>query len=493
MSHLTLPLLRCRGLARRLTQRLAHRLAPRLAPQLAWAVLGLACAPALTQAAEAQQFTLANGMTLIVKPDHRAPTAVHMLWVRVGSMDEVDGASGVAHVLEHMMFKGTPTVKAGDFSRQVAALGGRENAFTSKDYTGYFQQIPAQRLEDVMRLESDRFANSQWSDEDFRKELEVVKEERRMRTEDNPRARLHEALDAMVWQAAPYRRPIVGWMADLESLTPEDARSFYRRWYTPGNAAVVVAGDVEPAQVRALAEKYYGSLAAPPVPARKPRTEPEQAGLRRLEFKAPAEQAYVVLSFKVPSLSVAALRGEALSASDRDALALTLLSAVLDGYDSARLARALTQDADHVADSAGSYCGLLGRGPQLCTLYGVPARGKTAAQVEEALRAQVARLAREGVAEAELLRVKNQWLASEIYKLDSVFNQGRILGSNWAVGLPLDGDERLMALLRAVTPAQVQDVAQRYFGDDALTVATLLPQPVDKTRKPRVAPAGARH
>ena len=272
--------------------------------------------------ATAQQFTLKNGMSLIVKPDHRAPTAVHMVWVRVGSMDEVDGTSGVAHVLEHMMFKGTPTVKAGDFSRQVAVLGGRENAFTSKDYTGYFQQIPASRLEDVMKLESDRFAHNQWSDEDFRKELEVVKEERRMRTEDNPHARLHEAMDAAIYQASPYRRPIVGWMSDLEALTPDDARAFYQRWYTPLNATVVVAGDVDVPQVRRWAEKYYGSLRAHVLPARKPREEPPQSGMRRIDFKAPAEQAYVALAFKVPGMAAAALDPAKTDAASDDALAL---------------------------------------------------------------------------------------------------------------------------------------------------------------------------
>ena len=440
-----------------------------------------------------QQFTLKNGMSLIVKPDHRAPTAVHMVWLRVGSMDEVDGTSGVAHVLEHMLFKGTPTVKAGDFSRKVAALGGRENAFTGKDYTGYFQQIPANRLEDVMQLEADRFANSQWSDEDFRKELEVVKEERRLRTEDSPHARLHEAMDATIYQASPYRRPIVGWMSDLEAMTPDDARAFYQRWYTPLNATVVVAGDVDVTQVRSWAEKYYGGLRTHPVPARKPREEPPQSGMRRIGFKAPAEQAYVALAFKVPSLSPAALDPAASDTGSDDALALTVLSAVLAGYDNARLERALTQGTDPVADSAGAWCGMAARGPQLCSLYGVPATGKTAAQVERALRDQVALVAAQGVTEAELQRVKNQWVAGEIYKLDSVFNQARILGVNWVNGFPLNSDERLIARLRAVTGAQVKDVASRYFGDDALTVATLLPQPLDKTRKPRSAPTSARH
>ena len=444
-----------------------------------------AAASTASTASQVTQFTLANGMTVIVKPDKRAPTAVQMVWVRVGSMDEVDGTSGVAHVLEHMLFKGTASLKPGEFSRKVAALGGRENAFTTRDYTGYYQQIPSQRLADVMRLEADRFANNQWPDEEFKKELEVVKEERRMRTEDSPRALMMEAMNATIYQASPYRRPVVGWMNDLDAMTPNDAREFYQRWYVPANATLVVAGDVDVAQVRALAEQTYGRIAARPVPTRKPRVEPAQAGIRRIEFKAPAEQAYVALAFKVPQF-------ESFEASD-DAFALTVLSAVLDGYSGARLDRALTQGDARVADSAGAYNGFSGRGPQLFFLDGVPAPGKTAEQVEAALRAQITRVAQEGVSEAELNRVKTQWVASEIYKQDSVFNQARSLGAQWVQGMALDADERMIARLRGVTAAQVQAVATKYFGDDQLTVATLRPQPLEPNRKPRTAPTGARH
>jgi zinc protease len=437
---------------------------------------------------KAQQFTLANGMSLIVKPDRRAPTAVHMVWLRVGSMDEVDGSSGIAHLLEHMLFKGTPKVPAGEFSRQVAALGGQENAFTGKDYTGYYQQIPSNRLENVMRLESDRFANNQWPEDEFKRELEVVKEERRLRTEDSPRSLFWEHLNAETFVASPYRRPIVGWMSDLDSMTPQDARDFYKRWYVPANAVVIVAGDVDVAEVKKLADKYYGSIPARPVPPRKPRIEPEQFGLRRMEFKAPADQAYVALAFKVPQLT----SFESTPEND-DALALTVLSAVLDGYSGARLDRALTQGADRVADSAGASNGLSGRGPQLFTLDGVPAKGKTPEQVEAALRAEVAKVARDGITEAELSRVKTQWVAGEVYKRDSVMNQARELGSNWVEGFALDADERLIEKLRAVTAAQVQAVAAKYFGDDQLTIGMLRPQPVDRNRKPRTPPPGSRH
>ncbi|WP_295378810.1 pitrilysin family protein [uncultured Pseudacidovorax sp.] len=430
-----------------------------------------------------QQFRLANGMTLIVQPDHRAPTAVQMLWVRVGSVDELDGTSGVAHVVEHMMFKGSAQLKPGEFSRRVAALGGRENAFTTRDYTGYYQQIPVERLEEAMRLEADRFASNQWPDDEFKREIEVVKEERRMRTEDQPRALLGEQQNAAIFDASPYRRPVVGWMSDLSAMTPDDVRAFYRRWYVPDNAAVVVAGDVDPQKVRAMAERYYGRIPARAVPIRKPYTELPQRGIRRIEFKAPAEQAYVSLAFRVPQL-------DSLD-EDSDAWALLVLAAVLDGYNGSRLDRALVRGPERVADGVSAGYGLYGRGPQLFYLTGVPAAGKTTEAVEAALRAQVARIAQEGVSEAELARVKTQWVASETYKRDSVMAQARELGSQWVQGLPLDADARMLARLLAVTPAQVQAVAGRYFGDDQLTVATLRPQPMSSAAKRPRSPFGS--
>lgn len=434
------------------------------------------------------EYKLANGLTLIVQPDRRAPTAVHMLYVRAGSMDEVDGTTGVAHVLEHMMFKGTPTTKPGEFSRLVAALGGRENAFTTRDTTGYFQQIPAGKLEEVIRLEADRFARNQWADDEFKREVEVVKEERRSRTEDSPRAMLFEQLTATIYQASPYRRPVVGWMSDLDALTAQDVRDFHRRWYVPANSAVVIAGDVDPQEVRRLVEKHYGSIPARPVPARKPREEPEQNGMRRLELKAPADQSFVTLAFKVPQL-----RSFERTPENDDALALTVLGAVLDGYEGARLGRALTQGPDRVADSVDAGNGLWGRGPQLFTLTGIPAPGKTPEQVETALRAQVARVAREGVTDAELKRVLTRWIAGEIYKLDSVMNQARELGTAWVLGLPLDADQRLMARLGEVTADQVKSVAARYFGDERLSVGILRPLPPDPNRKPRQPAVPLRH
>ncbi len=460
-----------------------------------------ACAPGASSAESkactaVRRYTLANGMAVIVKPDHRAPTAIHMVLVRVGSMDEVDGTSGVAHAVEHMMFKGTSTLKPGDFSRKVAALGGRENAFTTRDYTGYYQQIPVEKLADVMALESDRFAGNRWDDDEFKREIEVIKEERRMRTDDSPRAQLGEAQMAAVYNASPYRRPVIGWMNDLDAMTPDDVRGFYRRWYTPANAALVVVGDVDPDQVLALAQRHYGGIPAAPVPVSKPRVEPQQTGIRQLSVKAPAEQAYVQLAFKVPRLDPRDLEtplDQPLKPAATDALSLTVLSAVLDGYSGARLFRALTQGSNRLADSADASNGLIGRGPQLFMLSGVPAPGKSTAALRDALREQVAKIAKDGVSEAELNRVKTQWIAGEVYQLDSVMNQARELGNYWIWEQPLDSGERLIERLKRITPAQVQDVAARYFGDDQLTVADLIPQPIDKNKKPRTPPPGSRH
>ena len=417
-----------------------------------------------------QQHTLANGLTLIIKPDHRAPTVAHMLWVRVGAMDEVDGTSGVAHVLEHMMFKGTPNLKPGEFSRRVAALGGRENAFTSRDMTAYHQQVPAAHLEAVMKLEADRFAHNQWADDEFKREIEVIKEERRQRVDDQPQATLHEALNATVWKAHPYRRPIIGWMADIESLAPDDVRSFHQRWYTPANAAVVIAGDVDPAQVLAWAQATYGQVPARAVPVRKPRTEPQQAGAQRIEVKAPAEQPYVALAFHAPRLIDP-------DAASQDALALVMLAAILDGYEGARLGRQLVQPpaGQRLADSAGAYFSGTGRGPGLFVLDATPAEGKDPTQLAQALRDAVAQVARNGVTATELDRVKNQWRAAEVYKLDAVFAQARELGSNWVQGWGVDASDRLLQSLRRVTAEQVQAVAGRYFGSEQSTLAVLVP------------------
>ena len=424
-----------------------------------------------------ERFTLSNGMTLLVGVNRRAPTAVHMVWLRVGSIDEVDGTSGVAHVVEHMMFKGTPSLAPGEYSKRIAALGGRDNAFTSRDATAYHQQIPASRLREVMELEADRFARNTWADDEFKREIEVIKEERRQRVDDSPRSQLYEMARAAMFTASPYRRPIIGWMNDLDAMTAQDVREFYQRWYVPANAAVVVAGDVDVQQVRQWAEQYYGAIPARALPARKPRLEPPQSGPRRIEHRARSSQPYVSLMFKVPQLDGQALEQSTLAPGPgRDALALTVLAGVLDGHSAARLDRALVQGDKRIALSAGAFNGLYGRGPQVFVLDGVPAEGTTAEQLMDALREQVARVAREGVSEVELARVKTQWMASQTYKRDALFSQANEMGSNWLQGFPIQADRLIVQHLRAITAQDVQSVAQRYFGDEQMTQAVLVPQ-----------------
>lgn len=427
---------------------------------------------------------LPNGMKVLVKPDRRAPTVAHMVWYRAGSMDEVNGRTGVAHVLEHMMFKGTATVPPGEFSKRVAAMGGRENAFTSRDYTGYFQQIHKSRLAEVMALESDRMANLRLSREEFDKEIKVVMEERRLRTEDRAMGVFYEQLMATAFTAHPYRAPIVGWMADLESMTVEDAQAWYDAWYSPSNAVLVVVGDVEPAQVVALARSTYGAVRARAVPQRKPQQEPDQRGLRRIQVKAPAENPYVALAFRVPGLRSIE--------SDREPFALELLSTVLDGGDSTRMTRNVVRGS-RIANRAGAGYSLTQRGPALFTLDGTPADGRTTAEVEQALRAEVARIAAEGVPAAELERAKVQYVSSRVYKRDSIFAQAMELAGLEMVGLSHRDADRILDGVRSVTSDEIRAVAAKYFGDDALTVATLLPQPPGAPRAAAAPAASTRH
>ncbi|THU01047.1 insulinase family protein [Lampropedia puyangensis] len=439
----------------------------------------------LQESATLAHYRLANGLEVIVKPDRRAPTAINMLWVRTGSIDEVDGTTGVAHILEHMMFKGSKHLAAGEFSRKVAELGGQDNAFTNKDYTGYYQQVPSNQLEAVMALEADRFQHNQWPDEEFKRELEVVKEERRMRTDDQPRAKLYEQLMATTYIASQERRPVIGWMSDLDHVTADDARAFYRKWYVPGNAAVVVVGNVEPKEVLTLAQKYYGAAPAVDLPVRKATQEPKQQGPRRIVLRDRAEQPVLIMAYKTPALT----NLQSPTTSDREALALMALSEVLSGYEGARLDRALTRGANRVADSADAGASTGGRsGNGLFFLSGVPATGKTNAELELGLRAAVQAVADKGITAQELKRVVTQWSAATVYGQDSMMAQANDLGSNWVEGLPLNATERTIELLRQVTPEQVQAVAKKYFSDDALTVAELIPQATDSSSTDQAKP-----
>lgn len=435
---------------------------------------------ALPAAADSNTFEtrLDNGMRLIVREDRRAPTAVHMVWYPVGSIDEVDGSSGLAHLLEHMMFKGTPGVGPGEFNRRVAAAGGRDNAFTSRDYTAYFQQVPKEKLDEMMALEADRMRHLSLDPKEFAQEIKVVMEERRMRTDDNPHAKLFEQMHAVAFQAHPYRRPIIGWMDDLVRMRVEDARAFYQRWYAPNNAWLVVVGDVDHREVFRQAAKHYGPIPARALPQRVNPQEPAQEGPRRLQVKAPADLPLLALAFKVPLLRDAA--------NDRDPYALQMLAAILDGYDAARLPKKLLRE-NRLALSVGAEYDATARGPGLFYLHGAPAAGKAVAELETALRGEIARIGKDGVAPAELERARAQLLAAQIYQRDSMFGQAMEIGQLESAGHHWQTRATMLDRLQAVTAAEVQAVAQKYFGDDGLTVATLDPQALAGQARPAAA------
>lgn len=450
-------------------------------PRIAVAFLALVCAGA-TAAAPLPQRVLANGMTVLVKEDHRSPVAVSMVWYRAGSMDEVSTSTGVAHMLEHMMFKGTGKVPAGEFSRTVARAGGRENAFTSRDYTAYHEQLHKSKLPLALELEADRMVNLTLAEEEFSKELKVVMEERRSRTDDDPHATLHEQMMAAIYTLHPYRTPVIGWMNDLRNMQRADARGWYEKWYAPNNATLVVAGDVEPEAVFALAEKFFGPIPARTLPERKPQVETPQLGVKRITVKAPAELPYLVMAYRAPVLRDVE--------KDWEPYALFVLNGILDGSDAARLNRNLVRKS-RVANSANSSYDLINRGPALFFLDGVPAEGHTVPEVESALREQIRILIDEGVSNEELLRVKAQVTASQVYARDSVYYQALRIGMLQTIGLPPDSSDIQVRKMQEVTAEQVREVARKYLIDDNLTVAVLDPQPLPGGKRPQPKPEGS--
>jgi zinc protease len=407
---------------------------------------------------------------------------VHLVLYRIGSVDEAKGHTGISHVLEHMMFKGTEQHPTGEFSRLVAQLGGRENAFTTSDYTGYFQQIGREHLAEMMKLEADRMANLVLAQKEFDQELRVVMEERRLRTEDRAQALVYEQFRAQAFVASPVRHPVIGWFSDLQALTVDELRDWYAQWYTPSNAIVVVVGDVSADDVWRQAEATYGQVKAHALPKRKPLDEPEQRGLRRAWVKAPAENPYVTMGFHVPRLNDVE--------RDTEPYALEVLAAVLDADENGRLTRNIVRGS-RVANQVGAGYDSITRGPTLFVLDGTPAEGHTTADVEQALREEVAKIARDGVAADELERIKTQYVAGEIYKRDSIMAQAMEIGSLEITGFTHRDADRILARIAAVTGDEVQAVAKKYFSsDDALTVATLLPQPLPEGARGAAPPPG---
>ena len=440
-----------------------HRL-PRLFPFLLLLVLAL---PARADMFGAQSFTLDNGMEVVVIPDHRAPVVTHMLWYRVGAADEPAGQSGIAHFLEHLMFKGTENTPDGEFSYIVARNGGTENAFTSYDYTAYFQNVAADRLELVMELEAERMTGLVMSDEDVETERQVILEERRMRTDNNPSAILAEQVRATQYYIHPYGWPVIGWNHEIEGLTHQDVVDFYRAHYAPNNAILVIAGDVTLEEVRPLAERIYGAIPAVELAPRERAADPPQSAARRVVMEDPrAAQPSIQLSYMAPTH---------VTGPSEQAYALEALAQVLSGSTTSRLYRDLVVDQG-VAATAGAWYDSDAVDPSRFGFWIVPADGRTAEEAEAALRVAIADLLAEGITEVELERAKSRMAADLIYARDSVSSIARWYGASLAVGLTIEEIEAWPERIAAVTVEQVNAAARAVFVPQTEVTGVLLPQ-----------------
>lgn len=412
-------------------------------------------------------FTLDNGLEVVVIPDRRAPVVTHMLWYRVGSADEDFGRSGYAHFVEHLLFKATENYEVGEFSRQVAEVGGRENAFTSYDFTGYFQQVAPDQLGTMMHFEADRMVNLALTDDVVLPELQVVIEERVQRIDNNPSALLGESINATLYPHHPYGVPIIGWMHEIEEMNLEGAMEFYRRHYGPNNAVLIVAGDVDPDDVRAMAEETYGQVPSNDAIVERQRvTEPPQMASRTVTLRdervgTPSVSMY----WHVPSYRMA---------EPGEGEALDLLAAVVGDGVRSRLHQSLIVEQG-IAASAGAYY----RGTSLDTttfvLYGTPRGGASVEDIEEALLAELRRIAEDGITERELEAVKRRFLRSTIFARDSQSGMARMFGAALTTGSTVEDILDWPDRLRAVSAEDVQNAARRHLANGPAVTGYLLP------------------
>ncbi|MEW4983347.1 MAG: pitrilysin family protein [Cycloclasticus sp.] len=410
---------------------------------------------------------LKNGLKVLVKEDHRAPVMVSQIWYKVGASYEHDGITGLSHVLEHMMFQGTDNLEPGEFSKIIAENGGRENAFTGADYTAYFQTMEASRLEVSIKLEAERMQKLKLQEKEFVKELQVVMEERRMRTEDKPQGQTYEYFKALAYTSSPYRNPIIGWMQDLADMTLTDLADWYKQWYSPNNATLVIVGDVQAERVFELAERYFGPIPQAVFKAVKKRVEVPQVGVRRSIIKQQAKVPYLLMGYKVPVLNSVE--------DDADVYALEVLSGILSGGRSARLASNLVRGSQVASNVSAGY-DMNARLPTLFLFDGSPVQGMSAEQLETAILGQVAKLQTDLVEQKELNRIKAQVIASSVYEKDSNFYQGMQLGMLETVGIGWRKADEYVDKVKAVTAEQVRAVAKTYLIEDHLTVVHMLPQ-----------------
>lgn len=419
---------------------------------------------------------LSNGMVVLVLKEPRAPLVSHQVWYRVGSRNEKLGKTGLSHLTEHLMFKGTDKLKAKEFSRLVQKAGGSDNAFTSKDYTAYFQNGPKTGLKRWMEMEADRMRGLKVDDQAFDTEKKVVLEERRLRTEDDPVSFLMEDALAAAYKAHPYQWPIIGWYNDIDSLSRQDFLNHYNTYYQPNNATLVVVGDVDPKEVVALAEAVYGKIPAGPEPPRVTAKEPRQYGERRVVVQREAQLPYMVMAYHVPNWE------------SPDAFALELLARLLAQGRSARLYHKLVYK-DRLALEAGADYDLDTADNSLFLFYGQPLPGKTIAQLERAIEAEIKKLQTDLVDEKELEKAKNQVSAAFYMSMDSLFYRGMVLGklattARWTL------IQEFIPKIQQVTAEDIRRVARQYLTADNRTLGVLLPEKSNRPTTSRYQPAG---
>ncbi|MEP7030098.1 MAG: pitrilysin family protein [Pseudolabrys sp.] len=422
-------------------------------------VLSASSASAQSSGIKIANFTLTNGLELVVIPDRRAPVVTHMIWYKVGAADETAGKSGLAHFLEHLMFKGTAKHPAGRFSTVVARIGGQENAFTSNDYTGYYQRVPTEQLKTVMEFEADRMTGLQLTDNVVLPERDVILEERNQRIENNPRARLGEQMDAALYLNNPYGKPVIGWRHEMETLSRDDAIAFYHRFYGPNGAVVVIAGDVEPEQARKLAEETYGKIKRNNAigPRARPQ-EPPPAAVRSLTLADPrVEQPSMQRAYLVPSFASAKSSNQ-----PGQSEALEVLSHILGSGSNSRLYRALVVDKE-VAVSAGAGYDSSALDMSKFSIYGTPRPGVTLQQFETQGDEVIAELIAKGVSAEELERAKSRLIADAIYAQDNQASMARWYGAALMSGASVADVQSWPDRIRAVTAIQVQDAARQWL------------------------------
>ncbi len=439
-------------------------------------VLMIFAPPAKAGVFNPETFTLDNGMRVVVISNHRAPVVTQMVWYKVGSADEPRGLSGIAHFLEHLMFKGTRTQKAGEFSREISRRGGRENAFTSYDYTGYFQTIAKEHLPEMMRREADRMTNLVLTPDVIEPERQVVHEERRSRIDNDPGAILSEHAQAALFRNHPYRIPIIGWKHEIDAISQTDLVEFYERWYRPNNAILVVAGDVTAEEFKPLAEKYYGVIPAGETIERDRTIEPAPGAERRVVLKdARVRQPSWGRRYLAPSTG---------QDGHDDVYPLQVLADIIGGGASSRLYRSLVID-QKLAVSAGGYYSGDNLGPGQFGFYASPRPGVPMDRIEAAIDGEIAKVIADGVTEDELERSIRRLRYEAVYARDSASAGARLLGAALASGQTIEDVESWPERIAAVTTDRVKAAAVKVFNDGASVTTELLPKPKEAATAPR--------